>query len=82
MEAMAAGLPIISTKCRGAVELVIENGNGFLADADGRSFYEKLVVCICDPEMIKRFSKESLKLAQQYNIDKMKTRLYQIYREK
>ena len=34
MEAMAAGLPIISTKCRGATELIEEGENGYLVDFD------------------------------------------------
>ena len=34
MEAMTAGLPIISTKCRGATELVEEGENGYLVDFD------------------------------------------------
>ena len=34
MEAMTAGLPIISTKCRGATELIEEGENGYLVDFD------------------------------------------------
>lgn len=82
MEAMTAGLPILSTRCRGAVELVVENANGFLTNADMQSFCEKLIDCVSDPERIKRFSKESLKLAQKCSIDKIKAQFYQIYREK
>lgn len=82
MEAMMAGLPVVSTRCRGVTELVVESSNGFLANTDERSFCEKLIACIGDPEMMKRFSKESLKLVQRYSVNKMKMRLYQIYRER
>ena len=63
-------------------ELVVESSNGFLANTDEQSFCEKLIACIGDPEMMKRFSKESLKLVQRYSVNKMKMRLYQIYRER
>jgi len=76
LEALATGLPIIATRTGGATELIKENINGFLIEAqNSRDIAEKIEQLILDPALAAKMSRESLalsgamswqKVAQQY----------------
>jgi glycosyltransferase involved in cell wall biosynthesis len=51
MEAMCAGLPVISTKHGGIVDIIEENKTGFLvAENDTDNMAEHLIVLLKNPE--------------------------------
>lgn len=83
MEAMARGLPVISTYHSGIPELVQDGVSGFLLrerDVDGLT--EKLEHLITHPEMRDQVAAEGRKYVEEnYNIDKLNDRLVEIYKE-
>jgi colanic acid/amylovoran biosynthesis glycosyltransferase len=83
MEAMARGLPVISTYHSGIPELVQDGISGFLLrerDVDGLA--EKLEHLITHPEMRDQMGAEGRKYVEEnYNIDKLNNRLVEIYKE-
>jgi len=63
VEAMAAGLPIISTNQGAIIESVIDGANGFIVEpASPGQIAEKLLLLIEDKELREKMGKESRKL--------------------
>ena len=83
MEAMARGLPVISTFHSGIPELVIDGKTGLLVnehDADALS--EKLEYLITHPEMREKMGQEGRKYVEtNYDINKLNDRLVETYQE-
>lgn len=82
MEAMTAGLPIISTKCRGASELVEDGKNGYTVKiGDTYTFTNKIKDIVCDEEKRKKMAKDSKKRSVSYKLAAIKTIMAKIYGE-
>ena len=83
MEAMARGLPVISTYHSGIPELVQDGRSGFLVrERDIDALAEKLEHLITHPEMRDQMGAEGRKYVEEnYNIDKLNDRLVEIYEE-
>jgi colanic acid/amylovoran biosynthesis glycosyltransferase len=83
MEAMARGLPVISTYHSGIPELVQDGRSGFLLrERDIDALAEKLEHLITHPEMRDQMGAEGRKYVEEnYNIDKLNDRLVEIYKE-
>ncbi len=65
LEALATGLPLVSTNTGGASELVFENKNGFIIKfKNSADIAEKLDKLINNPKLIKDMSMESRKIAE------------------
>jgi len=70
MEAISYGLPIISTNISGIPEICIDNYNGFLIpQKDVNAIVNAIIKLIKSRELIERFSKNSLKLSFEYDIN-------------
>ena len=87
MEAMACGLPIIATKNRGHLELVIEERNGFIIENnDPAEFSKKILHFFHRPDSILEFGMESHKMIHnRYTISKVleeKSRIYTAFMER
>ncbi|ASS96090.1 glycosyltransferase family 4 protein [Peribacillus simplex] len=70
MEAMATGLPLIVTDCRGNRDLVKDFNNGFvikLHDIEG--FADKIYELYANGELRKRFSQNNLEIINNYSIE-------------
>jgi colanic acid/amylovoran biosynthesis glycosyltransferase len=83
MEAMAMGLPIVSTKHSGIPEL-IENGvSGFLVpERDSEALYEKLKYLVDRPDMWPEMGAQGRKYVEEnYNINKLNDRLVHIFKD-
>jgi glycosyltransferase EpsD len=80
MEAMATGLPLIVTNCRGNRDLVSDGENGFIIgmeDAEGfAKSIEGLYRSKCDRE---KFGVKSLELIQRYTLDNVAKDMENIY---
>ena len=81
MEAMARGLPVISTFHSGIPELVIDRKTGLLVhERDADALSEKLEYLITHPEMQKKMGQEGRKYVEaHYDINKLNDRLLEIY---
>jgi len=83
LEAMAVGVPIISTPVGGTSEAVIENRNGFLIDpGDVDSLSNKIVKLGQDRKLREEMGKESqLIIKEKFDIENIVAKLGEIYAE-
>jgi glycosyltransferase involved in cell wall biosynthesis len=66
LEAMASGLPIVTTRCEGLAELI--NGNGLIVEQDGAEQIAKAVKHLADDsELYKQMSKAARKQAEKFD---------------
>lgn len=72
-EAMARGLPVITTnRCLAGQEMVKDGLNGYLVPVDDEAkLREAMLKIVRDDELRKKMSKESIKIAQRYTIETM-----------
>ncbi|MDD3254183.1 MAG: glycosyltransferase family 4 protein [Lachnospiraceae bacterium] len=80
LEAMAAGLPIISTRAGGVVD-VVENGeNGILVSCGDENGLANAIGQLCDsPDLCMSYSQKSRELAQKYSLENMAKAYLQLY---
>lgn len=55
LEAMACGMPVVSTRCGGPEEFVIDNETGHLVDFDGNMMADAIVSILSDRQRRERF---------------------------
>lgn len=80
MEAMATGLPLIVSNCRGNKDLVIEGKNGFVYDLDDiEKLSDSLISLYNDKELRIEFGKNSLSLIEQYSVENIMAKTEDIY---
>ena len=66
LEAMASGLPIVTTRCEGLAELI--DGNGLIVEEDNIEEIVKAVKHLADnPELYKRMSAAARKQAEKFD---------------
>ncbi|RGU93394.1 glycosyltransferase [Clostridium sp. AF15-17LB] len=83
IEAMASGLPVVSTKAGGVVDLVHDGENGILVDVgDKDNFVGAVLSLIKDRESLKKMGEVSRKIAEGYSVDKMVRDYENLYRKK
>ncbi|MHA2215337.1 MAG: glycosyltransferase [Candidatus Hodarchaeales archaeon] len=83
MEAMASGLPVISTNHSGIPELIQDGISGFLVpDRDVDALAWKLEYLVNHPEMWKDMGRNGAKYVEKnYNIQKLNSQLVEIYKK-
>lgn len=83
IEAMFAGLPIISSNVGGINELVKDKENGFLVKTDDlNEIIEKIIYLIKNPQERKNMGKKSLTIAKEnFSLDKMVKSYEKLYQE-
>jgi glycosyltransferase involved in cell wall biosynthesis len=75
LEAMACGLPVISTNCRsGPNELIDERINGLLTDLDDRAVSESILRLLNNPKAIKLYQSGARKRAAAFDVTKIMAR--------
>jgi glycosyltransferase involved in cell wall biosynthesis len=80
LEALATGLPLISTNTGGASELVFENKNGFnIKFKNSSDIAEKLEKLINDPKLVKNMGAESRKIAEKMSWENVAKKYYKAY---
>ncbi len=80
LEAMATGLPAIAVKAGAVPELVHDEENGHLCEADDiDSVAEGMIDIMNDPEKRKKMSEASLKIVRKHDIAHTLTRIEEIY---
>lgn len=79
MEAMATGLPIVVSDCRGNRDLI--NNNGFVVDNDEFQFSKAIETIYHSRDLRKKFSKESEKTITDYSVENVLDFLEGLYVE-
>ena len=80
MEALACGLPVITSLQCGAAELLEEGKTGWSRDAlDGNAFAQ--IMSSIDREMCLRMGQQARRLAEQFPISEMAAKMTALYRE-
>lgn len=82
-QALAVGLPVITTRHSGLPEQVTDGQNGFLVDeGDYAALAERIIDLVEHPELIHTFSKHAREhVAQRYDAASLAERQIDAYRE-
>ena len=82
MEAMAAGLPCITSKIRGNVDLIVENEGGFLCSPAGADAFAEAIDNFCNnSELKEKMSTFNLKYVKNFDISVVEEEIEKIYKE-
>lgn len=71
LEAMALGLPCISTKVSGAVDIIEDGENGLLIGSDTRSISKAISLLADDEPLRSKLGRNAVNIAGKYNISKV-----------
>ena len=80
LEAMAAGLPIITTKAGGSVDVVKDGVNGILTEVgDCAAFAQAMERLTQDRALRLRYANGSLSESKKYSLEKMAENYLELY---
>ena len=80
IEAMASGLPVIASDCRGNRDLVKNNVNGFItAPDDASDMMDKMLTLFSDPALRKQMGEEGHKMSSLYSLENVKDEMTILY---
>jgi glycosyltransferase involved in cell wall biosynthesis len=78
LEAMYCELPLVSTACGGAEDIILENQSGLLCKAaDAQDLARKIMILIEDSEKRKRYGRKGRELCNSYHIAAVSQRYIQ-----
>lgn len=78
LEAMASGIPVITTKVGIAYDVVKDGETGFIID-DEKDIVEKIELLVGDPELRKRIGRNCKEISKEYDWEIIIDRLEEIY---
>lgn len=82
MEAMATGLPLVVTDCRGNRDLVTDNENGYVVGIDDvEKFADSVEKLYKSKELMQKFGEKSLENIKRYSLDSVLKEMDDIYSE-
>lgn len=80
MEAMATGLPLVVTECRGNKDLVLNNYNGLVVDLNSADDFANAILQIYNSDQLRQeFKKRNCDIIKTYSIEKVKEEMKEIY---
>lgn len=81
LEAMAFGLPVVSTGVGGTPEMVIDGVNGYLlTPGDIKGFAERINFLLSNPDQRNRLGENSWKLVQEFKKERISEQWDELYR--
>ena len=76
LEAMKAGLPVVSTKCCGPEDLIVDKVNGYLVDANSSALAKKSIGLLIDDKKREVFSNSARShVSQNFSLDVLTQRM-------
>lgn len=80
MEAMATGLPLVVTDCRGNRDLVCNEENGFVIDIDDiEGFANAIEKLYTSKKLRQKFGRKNLEIINSYSLENVKKEMKNIY---
>lgn len=80
IEAMASGVPVLSTKSGGIADLIKNEVNGIMVkEKDSKSIAVNLSRILCEPELAHRLSRNALQTAGEYDYAVIARNYYEMY---
>ncbi len=80
VEAMATGLPLVVTNCRGNKDLVVNGENGYVIEIEDRENYANAIEKIYhSPILRKKFRKNNLAFVEKYSLQNVQEEMAKIY---
>lgn len=80
MEAMATGIPLVVTDCRGQRDLVSDGENGFIVGVDDIEGFANAIVKLYNSiELRQRFGEKGIVLSALYSLDKVIKEIERVY---
>ncbi|MCD1161124.1 glycosyltransferase family 4 protein [Peribacillus frigoritolerans] len=81
MEAMAIGLPLVVTNCRGQRDLVIDGENGFVVGIDDYEDFANSIEKLYKLKQLRQqFGEKSIKLVKQYSLENVMKEMKDVYK--
>lgn len=81
MEAMATGLPLVASNCRGNIDLVKEEKNGIIVDINDINSLSTAIYKLYESRLIReKFSTESLKMIKNFEVNRVVSDMEKIYK--
>lgn len=77
-EAMCLGVPVVSTRTAGPIEILGENEYGILTDHDDESIYQNVRLLVLDNVLRKEYKERALKRAELFNVKDTLNRIYRL----
>lgn len=82
MEAMASGLPVVSSESMALPELVVDGVNGFtFPPGNSRIAADRILKILNNPELAKQMSKKSLEFIQNHDFEKTLDAYEKLYKQ-
>jgi glycosyltransferase involved in cell wall biosynthesis len=81
IEAMAAGLPVVSVDGSGTRDIVEHGKQGFLVENDGDALANGLNQLLSDPSQMKRFRHNALKKAKTFDVNLLTKQIVSVYEQ-
>jgi UDP-glucose:(heptosyl)LPS alpha-1,3-glucosyltransferase len=80
LEALACGLPVITSAKSGAAEVIADHEHGFVCDAYDVEKLQAAMQCLSDKRVAETMGKQARTVAEQYDLDKMTEKLTSLYK--
>ncbi|NJO56580.1 MAG: glycosyltransferase family 4 protein, partial [Rhodospirillales bacterium] len=81
LEAMALGVPVVSTAVMGTKEVLAGGGGALIAEDDETDFADKTVRLLTDPALRARLAVEAVEHARSWSAPVLAERMLQFYRK-
>jgi len=81
IEAMAAGLPVVSVDGSGTRDIVEHGKQGFLVENDADALAKGIHELLSDPQQMKRFRHNALKKAKTFDVNELSKKIIGVYEE-